>query len=100
MESDRSQLDTLQRERDRLASEKNQLNSTVSQQEDEISQLKRKCERLTNELDDYGTSGKDDAEVVTVCTVCTTESDSNLRCPSLRRYLRQIRGKILRLSAF
>ena len=63
MESDRSLLEDAQRDRDRLASERVQLNSTITQQEDDAIQLRRKVERLTLDLEELGSSNRDEAEV-------------------------------------
>jgi hypothetical protein len=63
MDNDRTILETAQRERDRLAAEKHQFQNTIAQNEDEINQLKRKIERLNSEIDEYGSSGANNAEV-------------------------------------
>ena len=69
MDNDRTNLETVQRERDRLAAEKHQFQNTITQLEDEINQFKRKVEKLNGELDEYGTSGSNNAEVCTISII-------------------------------
>lgn len=66
VEQERALREAAQRERDKNNSEKLALQNSITSYEEEIIQLKRKIDRLNEEIDDYVSSGKTDAELVAV----------------------------------
>lgn len=68
VEQERALREAAQRERDKNNSEKLALQNSITSYEEEIIQLKRKIDRLNEEIDDYVSSGKTDAEVSLILT--------------------------------
>ena len=63
LEQEKSLHETSQRERDKYSSEKYSIQNSLNEKADENIQLKRKIERLNEEIDEYSSSGKSDIEV-------------------------------------
>ena len=63
LEEERMLHETSQRERDKYSSEKYALQHTITSLEDEIVQMKRKIDRLNEEIEDYGRTEKSNEEV-------------------------------------